>query len=76
MILSNTAQITRILGELTAEGFPVKKSDVARLSPYLTEHVLRFGEFGIDPDEVFANRLENTALPDQIMNQIDCSPPD
>jgi hypothetical protein len=53
-----------------------KKSDVTRLSPYFTEHVLRFGEFVIDPDELFANLLENTALPDQIMRQIDWSPPD
>ncbi|NJM39572.1 MAG: transposase [Anaerolineae bacterium] len=76
LILSNTAQVTRILRELSAEGVPINKSDVARLSPYFTEHVLRFGEFVIDPDELFANLLENTALPDQIMSQIDWSPPD
>ena len=31
-----------------AEGYPVKREDVAALSPYLTRHVKRFGDYFID----------------------------
>jgi hypothetical protein len=30
------------------EGYPVKREDVAALSPYLTRHVKRFGDYFID----------------------------
>jgi len=33
---------------LKAEGYPVKREDVAALSPYMTSHVKRFGEYVID----------------------------
>ena len=38
----------RILAELLAEGFPVHQEDVAALSPYLTTHLKRFGDYVID----------------------------
>jgi hypothetical protein len=31
-----------------AEGYPVNRADVAALSPYLTRHVKRFGDYVID----------------------------
>jgi hypothetical protein len=36
------------LCELIAEGYPVKREDVTALSPYLTRHIKRFGDYFID----------------------------
>jgi Tn3 transposase DDE domain len=33
---------------LMAEGYPVKREDVAALSPYLTRHIKRFGDYFVD----------------------------
>jgi hypothetical protein len=43
--------MTRILTDLRREGYPVNRETVSRLSPYLTEHIRRFGEYIIDLDQ-------------------------
>ena len=48
VIFQNVVDESRILHELIAEGYPVKREDVAALSPYLTRHVKRFGDYVID----------------------------
>jgi len=62
VILQNVIDQSRILYELKAEGHPVKRADVAALSPYLTKHVKRFGDYVIDlsvvPQPLSAVELE------------------
>jgi TnpA family transposase len=48
VIFHNVIDQSRILAELIAEGFPVEREDVMTLSPYLTLHIKRFGEYILD----------------------------
>jgi len=48
VIFQNVVDVSRILHELIAEDYPVKREDVAALSPYLTRHIKRFGDYFID----------------------------
>ena len=40
--------ISRILRALQQEGYPLTRADVATLSPYLTEHIKRFGDYQVE----------------------------
>ncbi|MGW1991352.1 Tn3 family transposase [Embleya sp. NPDC001921] len=56
VIFHNTLDIADAVRELQAEGRPVDPLDLAQISPYLTEHIKRFGEYsthelGITPDD-------------------------
>jgi hypothetical protein len=48
VIFHNVIDQSRILAELIAEGFPVEREDVMTLSPYLTLHIKRFGDYILD----------------------------
>ena len=48
VIFQNVVDVSRILRELLAEGYPVKREEVAALGPYLTRHIKRFGDYFID----------------------------
>lgn len=48
VIFHNVIDQSRILAELIAEGFPVEEEDVRTLSPYLTLHIKRFGDYILD----------------------------
>ncbi|MBN9424261.1 MAG: Tn3 family transposase [Candidatus Accumulibacter sp. 66-26] len=52
IIFHNVVDQTRILRELKAEGFPIAREDVATLSPYVTSHIKRFGDYIIDAEAV------------------------
>jgi hypothetical protein len=52
LILQNAADITEVLKALAKEGYEIRREDVAQLSPYLTGHVKRFGDYVIDLDSV------------------------
>jgi TnpA family transposase len=52
VIFHNVVDQTRILRELKQEGFPVNREDVATLSPYVTTHIKRFGDYIIDAEAV------------------------
>lgn len=52
VIFHNVVDQTRILRALKEEGFPVTREDVATLSPYVTSHIKRFGDYIIDADAV------------------------
>ncbi|MBL8470801.1 MAG: Tn3 family transposase [Rhodocyclaceae bacterium] len=52
VIFHNVVDQTRILRDLKAEGFPVAREDVATLSPYVTSHIKRFGDYIIDAEAV------------------------
>jgi len=48
VILVNTVVITKILSELSKEGYVIHPEAVAALSPYLIQHIIRFGRFALD----------------------------
>jgi TnpA family transposase len=47
IMLQNVSDMTDVLHELSQEGYQVTKDAVATFSPYLTEHIKRFGEYFI-----------------------------
>lgn len=61
MIFQNVMDVSQTLRELIAEGYPVNRADVAALSPYLTRHIKRFGDYFIDLS-VLPQPLTETAL--------------
>src|SRR5699024_5639181 len=48
VIFQNVADITTILRSLSQEGYDIKDTDIADLSPYLRRHIKRFGDYVID----------------------------
>jgi TnpA family transposase len=48
VIFQNVVDVSHALQRLIDEGYPVKREDVAALSPYLTRHIKRFGDYFID----------------------------
>jgi TnpA family transposase len=51
IILQNTVDLTYAVRELVAEGYDVKREDLALISPYWTGHIKRFGDYVLDWDE-------------------------
>ncbi len=49
VIFYNVQALTRLLRELVREGYPLTEAMVAALSPYVTEHINRFGQYTLDP---------------------------
>lgn len=52
VMLQNVADLTVVLNTAMAEGYLVTRELVARLSPYLREHIRRFGQYVLDMAEV------------------------
>jgi len=52
IILSNAIDITKILRDLAREGLKFTKDDVAKLSPYQTTHIKRFGDYMLNAEDV------------------------
>lgn len=55
VIFHNALDIAEIVRQLLEEGWEIAPEDLAHISPYLTEHINRFGEYsthelGIQPD--------------------------
>jgi len=50
LIYWNVVEITRAIGELVRQGYPVEKADLGYLSPYVTRHIKRFGDYTIHTD--------------------------
>jgi len=48
VIFHNVVDLTDILSDLKREGHLVTRDDVAVLSPYMTSHIKRFGDYLID----------------------------
>ncbi len=48
VILQNIIDMSEIIYQLTQEGAEIREDDIACLSPYLTEHIKRFGDYLID----------------------------
>jgi TnpA family transposase len=52
VIFQNVVDQTRILRMLKEEGFSINREDVATLSPYVTSHIKRFGDYIIDSNAI------------------------
>lgn len=50
LIFYNVVEMTRVLSELVAEGYQMTRQIVSRLSPYITEHINRFGSYELHFD--------------------------
>ncbi|MDQ3458805.1 MAG: Tn3 family transposase [Deinococcota bacterium] len=48
----NVVSMTKILQGLIDEGYPVTAEQIARLSPYRTEHINRFGQYELRLDQM------------------------
>ncbi|MEV8527168.1 Tn3 family transposase [Streptomyces sp. NPDC052000] len=62
MIFHNALDIAEIIRQLLAEGWEIDPEDLAHISPYLTEHIKRSGEYsthelGIQP-EAYETKLD------------------
>jgi TnpA family transposase len=51
VILQNIVDMSDIIHQLTQEGAQIREDDLASLSPYLTEHIKRFGDYHINMHE-------------------------
>ena len=60
----NVVSMTRVLQELVDEGYVVTPEIVARLAPYKTEHINRFGKY--DPHFDY--------IPQPVMEELRLSP--
>jgi hypothetical protein len=52
IMLQNVADMTDVLNEMVQEGYVVTAEVAATFSPYLTEHIKRFGEYVIDTETI------------------------
>lgn len=48
IIFQNVVDMTRVIRELQGEGYEISRDDLAALSPYLTRHIKRFGDYYFD----------------------------
>ena len=55
LIVQNIIDYSAAIYELQQEGYAITKEDAARISPYMTEHLKRFGEFTIDLEKLPEN---------------------
>ena len=47
-MLQNVVDLSQIIQQLRREGLQFSSEDVSRLSPYLTHHIRRFGNYVLD----------------------------
>ena len=52
VIFHNVVDLTGVLKQLRKEGYPLNRADVASLSPYLTAHIKRFGDYWVDWEQI------------------------
>ena len=64
-MLSNVADLTDALSTMAKDGHPVTPALVACLSPYIREHIRRFGRFVLDMADL-PNPLDPQPLPFEI----------
>jgi TnpA family transposase len=57
VILQNIIDMSDVIYQLTQDGAQIREEDIASLSPYITEHIKRFGDYTIDMRRVPAKIL-------------------
>ena len=65
VMLSNVADLTDVLSAMAKDGHPVTPALVASLSPYIREHIRRFGRFVLDMTDM-PDPLDPQPLPFEI----------
>jgi TnpA family transposase len=65
VMLSNVADLTDVLSAMAKDGQPVTATLVASISPYIREHIRRFGRFALDMENL-PNPLNPQPLPFEI----------
>ena len=61
VIFHNVVDLTDVLRDLLKAGYSITREDVAALSPYMTSHIKRFGDYLIDMETV-PNLLDDEGL--------------
>lgn len=51
VIFHNVFSLSRVLHDLQGEGYPLEDGEVAALSPYVTQHLNRFGRYDLDMEK-------------------------
>ena len=51
-MLHNVVDMTHVLYDMSREGYAISSEVVATFSPYMTEHIKRFGEYFIDMNSI------------------------
>jgi TnpA family transposase len=62
VVFHNVVSMTRVLQELVDEGYPVTPEILARLSPYKTGHINRFGRYEVRFDHIPPPMTEDLCL--------------
>jgi TnpA family transposase len=52
IMLHNVVDLTMVLNQMVASGYQVNEQLVKRLSPYMTSHIKRFGQYILDIDAI------------------------
>ena len=52
VMLHNIVDLTTVLTEMSREGYKVTPQLAKRLSPYMTEHIRRFGQYVLDMEDI------------------------
>lgn len=52
VMLCNVADLTTVLSDMDRDGLPVTSALAACLSPYTRQHILRFGRYALDMDDL------------------------
>jgi hypothetical protein len=61
VIFHNVVDLTDVLRDLLKAGHLISREDVAALSPYMTSHIKRFGDYLIDMETV-PNLLDDDGI--------------
>ena len=51
-MLSNVVDLSEVLSAMANDGQPVTAALAARISPYIRDHIRRFGRFALDMTEL------------------------
>jgi hypothetical protein len=67
LIYNTTVDLTNLVNELVADGHPVRRGDLATISPYITSKTRRFGDWALvlDPPNDQVARLNLPADDDE-----------
>ena len=66
-VLQNVIDLTRVFKDLMTQGHPISQRDIQQITPYVTEHIKRYGEFVIDLSTPFSVSEEDMRLPDSLL---------
>ena len=66
MILQNTVDISLAVQALSAEGIRIDRAALKTLSPYLTRHLKRYGDYVVDFKQIPLPLEDAISLPVQL----------